>query len=107
MGDGRRIVNRSCPRRDSMRHSPRSDHLSMGDIDISWQMLCRIVQSWAGATAELTEFLPLHGGQINTTLELHLADGRKAVVKVSPHRVDKNYQREAHQLVLLKNAGIP
>ena len=80
--------------------------MSMGDVDISWQTLCRIVQAWAGAAAELTEFVPLHGGQINTTLELRLSDGRRAVVKVSPHRVDKNCQREAYQLTLLKNLGI-
>ncbi len=79
----------------------------MGDVDISWQTLRRIVQSWAGTAAELTEFLPLHGGQINTTLELHLSDGRKAVIKASPHRVDKSYEREAYQLTLLKSFGIP
>ena len=44
----------------------------MGEIDISWQALRRIVQEWAGTSAELSEFVPLHGGQINTTLELHL-----------------------------------
>src|SRR5690348_10416517 len=81
--------------------------MSMGEIDISWQALRRIVQEWAGTSAELSEFVPLHGGQINTTLELHLKDGCKAVVKVSPHRVDKSYEREAYQLTLLKSFGIP
>jgi fructosamine-3-kinase len=83
--------------------------MSMGDIDISWQSLRRIVQDWAGTSAELSEFVPLHGGQINTTLELHLtgADKPKAVVKVSPHRVDRSYEREAYQLTLLKKFGLP
>jgi fructosamine-3-kinase len=81
--------------------------MSMGDIDISWQTLRRIVQEWAGTTAELKEFIPLHGGQINTTLELHLTDGSKAVIKLSPHRVDRSYEREAYQLTLLKSLGLP
>lgn len=81
--------------------------MSMGDIDISWQSLRRIVQEWAGTSAELKEFVPLHGGQINTTLDLHLADGRRLVIKVSPHRVDKSYEREAYQLAHLKQCGIP
>ena len=79
----------------------------MGEVDISWQALRRIVQDWAGTATELKEFFPLHGGQINTTLELHLSDGRKVVIKVSPHRVDKSYEREAYQLNLLKSAGLP
>lgn len=81
--------------------------MSMGEIDISWQALRRIVQEWAGTSAELAEFIPLHGGQINTTLELHLTDGRKVVIKVSPHRVDRSYEREAYQLTLLKSVGLP
>lgn len=81
--------------------------MSMGEIDISWQTLRRIVQDWKGTAAELMEFRSLHGGQINTTVELHLSDGTKAVVKVSQHRVDKSYEREAHQLTILKKAGIP
>ena len=81
--------------------------MSMGEVDISWQSLRRIVQEWAGTTAELKEFVPLHGGQINTTLDLHLADGRRVVIKVSPHRVDKTYEREAYQLTLLRSCGIP
>jgi fructosamine-3-kinase len=83
--------------------------MSMGEIDISWQALRRIVQDWAGTAAELSEFVPLHGGQINTTLELHLkgAAKPKAVIKVSQHRVDKSYEREAYQLTLLKSIGIP
>ena len=78
-----------------------------GDVDISWQSLRRIVQAWAGTSAELKEFVTLHGGQINTTLDLRLVDGRRVVIKVSPHRVDKSYEREAYQLTLLKNCGLP
>ena len=81
--------------------------MSSGEVDISWQALRRIVQDWAGTSAELVEFIPLHGGQINTTLELHISDGRRVVLKVSPHRVDRSYEREAYQLTLLKNCGIP
>jgi fructosamine-3-kinase len=81
--------------------------MSMGEVDISWQALRRIVQDFCGTATELTEFVPLHGGQINTTLELHLSDARKIVIKVSPHRVDKSYEREAYQLTMLKNCGVP
>ncbi|MEO6435746.1 MAG: fructosamine kinase family protein [Tepidisphaeraceae bacterium] len=81
--------------------------MSNGDVDISWQSLRRIVQDWAGTAAELSEFVPLHGGQINTTLDLHLKDGNRLVIKVSPHRVDKSYEREAYQLTLLKSCGVP
>ncbi|MEA2735868.1 MAG: hypothetical protein QOE14_2319 [Humisphaera sp.] len=81
--------------------------MSMGDVDISWQSLRRIVQDFAGTATELTEFVPLHGGQINTTLELHLSDARRVVIKVSPHRVDKSYEREAYQLAMLKSCGVP
>src|SRR6185503_8637916 len=83
--------------------------MSMGEIDISWQTLRRIVQDWAGTATELSEFVPLHGGQINTTLELHLkgCDKPKAVIKVSQHRVDKSSQGEAYPLSLLRNQGTP
>jgi fructosamine-3-kinase len=81
--------------------------MSMGDIDISWQSLRRIVHDWAGTATELTGFVPLHGGQINTTLELHLGGGKKVVLKISPHRVDKTYEREAYQLNLLRDCGLP
>jgi fructosamine-3-kinase len=81
--------------------------MSMGDVDISWQALRQIVQEWAGSSAELTEFIPLQGGQISTTLGLRLTDGSRAVLKISPHRVDKSYEREAYQLTLLKSCGLP
>jgi len=81
--------------------------MSMGEVDISWQALRRIVHDWAGTATELSEVIPLHGGQINTTLELHLNDGKRIVIKVSPHRVDKSYEREAYQLAMLKSCGVP
>lgn len=81
--------------------------MSIGEIDISWQALRRIVQDWGGTSAEVVEFVPLHGGQISTTLDLHLSDGKHVVIKVSPHRVDRSYEREAYQLTLMKSCGIP
>jgi fructosamine-3-kinase len=77
------------------------------ESDISWHVLGRIVRQWAGATAELAEVRPLDGGCISTTLALTLADGKQAVLKISPHRVDMSYEREAHQLALLRRAGLP
>jgi len=75
--------------------------------DISWPVLRRIVHEWAGASAELAEVTPLDGGCISTTLALILSDGARAVLKISAHRVDRSYQREAHQLELLRTAGLP
>jgi len=69
--------------------------MSMGEIDISWEVLRRIVRDWAGESVEPQQFEPLHGGCINTTLALKLNDGRKFVLKISPHRVDRAYEREA------------
>jgi fructosamine-3-kinase len=77
------------------------------DSDISWPVLRRIVREWAGESAELAEVKPLDGGCISTTLALTLADGAKAVLKISAHRVDRSYEREAHQLGLLRTAGVP
>jgi fructosamine-3-kinase len=79
----------------------------MPEADISWQVLRQIVQRWAGTAAELVEVKPLHGGCINTTLALATATGDKAVIKISPHRVNRRYQTEAHQLELLRSAGVP
>ena len=81
--------------------------MPLQDSDISWQMLRRIVTEWAGASAELDEVKHLDGGCVNTTLGLHLADGRRSVIKISPHRVNRFYPAEAHQLDLLRSIGIP
>ena len=77
------------------------------EIDISWHVLRRIVREWMGTAAELAEVTPLAGGCINTTLALTLADRSRAVLKISAHRVDRSYEREAHQLAVLRNAGVP
>lgn len=77
------------------------------EVDVSWDDLRPILRGWAGADAELDEVSPLHGGQINTTLKLTTADGRKCVLKITPHRVDRTYRDEAHQLNLLREVGIP
>jgi fructosamine-3-kinase len=77
------------------------------DSEISWPVLRRIVKEWAGGSAELAEVTPLDGGCISTTVALTLVDQSKAVLKISAHRVDRSYEREAHQLTLLRNAGLP
>src|SRR3954447_25504283 len=81
--------------------------MSIHESDISWQVLRQIVQDWAGTSAELAEVKPLDGGMINTTLCLTLGDGQRAVLKISPHRVNRDYEREVHQLNLLRSMGIP
>ena len=77
------------------------------EVDISWHVLRRIVQEWAGESAELAEVKPLEGGMINTTLALTTAAGERCVLKVSPHRVDKSHEYEAYQLNLLRDLGLP
>jgi len=77
------------------------------DGDISWQLLRRIVQDWSGTAAELAEVIPLAGGCISTTLRLELIDGSQAVLKISPHRIDRSYEQEAYQLDLLRQLGLP
>lgn len=78
-----------------------------GTEDISWQELRRIVCDWKGAAAELDEVKPLPGGHVNTTLCLTTRDGQKSVLKISPHRVDRSYEREAHQLKRMRDCGVP
>jgi len=84
-----------------------ADGMSGSDIDISWAMLQQVVRDWAGSGAELCEFSSLAGGSINTTLLLKLKDGRQAVLKITPHRVDRAYEDEAYQLQLLRAADLP
>jgi fructosamine-3-kinase len=81
--------------------------MPLHDTDISWQTLRRIVREWAGESAELAEVKPLEGGAINTTLALTLNDSKRVVLKISPHRVNRDFAREAYQLDLLRAAGIP
>lgn len=75
--------------------------------DISWQVMGQIVRRWTGQPCGLAEVTPLSGGCISTALALTLDDGRKAVLKISPHRVDRSYADEACQLELLRAAGVP
>jgi len=77
------------------------------EVDVSWQSLRQIVREWAGAAAELDEVTPLVGGCINTTLALRTKDHQKAVLKITPHRVDKSYADEQHQLQILRDVGVP
>ncbi|HZL34089.1 MAG TPA: fructosamine kinase family protein [Tepidisphaeraceae bacterium] len=77
------------------------------EVDISWEVLREITRQWAGDGAELESVTPMVGGSINTTLALGLKDGRKAVLKITPHRIDKAHADEAWQLTLLREAGLP
>jgi fructosamine-3-kinase len=70
-------------------------------------MLRRIVHDWVGTSAELAEVKPLAGGSINTTAAVTTAAGERAVLKVSPHRVDRSYVHEAYQLNLMRSVGMP
>lgn len=81
--------------------------MSLQENEISWQVLRRIVHDWAGSAAELAEVKPLTGGHINSTLGLITSSGDRAVLKVSPHRVNRELVREAHQLELLRELGLP
>ena len=77
------------------------------EVEVSWQALRQIVREWAGTAAELEEVTPLCGGCINTTLCLQTSDNQKAVLKITPHRVDMSYADEVHQLQLLREVGVP
>lgn len=79
----------------------------IGGDDISWSSLGQIVREWAGDPAELTEVIPLHGGSVNNTLLLVTGDKRRAVLKITPHRVNRELEVEAFQLDLLRSIGIP
>ncbi len=81
--------------------------MAMQDTDISWQVLRQIVHDWAGADAELAEVKRLDGGCVATTVALHTKQGDRAVLKLTQHRVDRAYADEAHQLNLLRRAGLP
>ena len=76
-------------------------------VDISWQVLRQIVHDWAGASADLAEVKPLDGGSVSTTVALTTTTGERAVLKITPHRVDRAYADEALQLNLLREVGVP
>ena len=81
--------------------------MALQDSDISWQMLRRIVHDWVGTSAELAEVQRLEGGCINTTVALTCTTGERAVLKISPHRVNRAYLTEAFQLNVLRDVGLP
>ena len=81
--------------------------MALRETDISWQVLRRIVQDWAGEAAELAEVKSLVGGYVNTTLAVTTQKGERAVLKISPHRVNPALMREAMQLNLLREVGMP
>ncbi|HSZ55641.1 MAG TPA: fructosamine kinase family protein [Tepidisphaeraceae bacterium] len=85
----------------------RQSFMTPHEVEVSWQDLRQIVREWAGSAAELDEVTPLAGGAINTTLRLHTKGEQKAVLKITPHRVDRAYADEQHQLQLLREVGIP
>jgi len=80
--------------------------MSLHDSDISWQVLRKIVQDWAGTAAELAEVKSLEGGCISNTLAIQTKSNERAVLKISPHRVNRDYEREVFQLNLLRERGI-
>ncbi len=77
------------------------------EIDISWEVLGRIVREWGSSSAQIAQVTPLEGGCISTAVAVELTDGRKAVCKISPHRVDRSYVNEAHQLKCMAGLGLP
>lgn len=81
--------------------------MSTSEIDVSWEVLRRIAREVAGSAAEVAEVRPLSGGSVSTTVAITLADGGRFVLKLSPHRVDRSYPREAAQLDLFRSIGLP
>ena len=81
--------------------------MGLQDGDISWAVLRQIVHDWAGSQAELDEVKSLDGGCVATTVALHTRSGDRAVLKITPHRVDRTYADESHQLELLRKIGLP
>ena len=79
----------------------------MQDTDLSWQVLRHIVHDWAGSQSELEEVRTLSGGYIATTVALQTKTGDRAVLKITPHRIDRSYADEMHQLAALRAAGVP
>jgi len=75
--------------------------------DLSWPLLSQIVRDWSGSDCQLKQVQRLSGGVVSNTALLDLNNGLKVVLKVSPHRVDLKLEREAKQLKLLQELGIP
>jgi fructosamine-3-kinase len=81
--------------------------MPLQDRDISWQVLRRIVQTWAGTAADITEVRPLDGGQINNTLLITTTGNDRCVLKIAPHRVNRDFEREAAHLLLMRQLDVP
>ncbi|CAN5590055.1 fructosamine kinase family protein [soil metagenome] len=81
--------------------------MPLHDSDISWEILRQIVKGWAGDTAHIAEVRPLDGGCINTTLCITTNSNERAVLKISPHRVNREFEREAAHLDLIRQIGLP
>jgi len=75
--------------------------------EVSWHTLRRIVHEWSGESSDIEQVVSLDGGSISTTLLVTTKAGEKGVLKVSPHRVDRSFERETHQLGLLRSIGLP
>src|SRR4051812_19947052 len=81
--------------------------MPLHDSDISWQVLHRIIHDWAGSSVQIAEVRPLEGGCINTTLCITTDKNDRAVLKITPHRVNREFEREAAHLDLMRKSGIP
>jgi fructosamine-3-kinase len=81
--------------------------MPLGDSDISWQVLRQIIHGWAGDAVQIAEVRALDGGCINNTLCITTDRNDRAVLKISPHRVNREFEREAAHLNLIRDLGIP
>lgn len=81
--------------------------MTMQDTDVSWPVLRQIVHDWAGSRVELDEVRRMDGGSVATTMVLRTSADDRAVLKLTPHRVDLAYLDEAHQLGVLRKLGLP
>ncbi|MFT3787071.1 MAG: fructosamine kinase family protein [Tepidisphaeraceae bacterium] len=70
-------------------------------------MVERIVRDALDPDASLDELAFLAGGIINTTVALKTRSGQRAVLKISAHRVNRAHEREARELMLLAEMGLP
>lgn len=75
--------------------------------DVSWKMVEQVVRDWLGPSASLVELCFLAGGMVNTTVRIKTRTGERAVLKISPHRVNHSHEREARELALLSELGLP
>jgi fructosamine-3-kinase len=69
-------------------------------------MVEQVVHDWLGPSAHLAELCFLAGGMVNTTVRVTTNTGTRAVLKISPHRVNHSHEREARELALLEEIGV-